>query len=122
LTLNIFFENQQQFNKFSIISFQLFEYNLDDWEFKFSTQLSLKKKFSNDAMLNLCLDPRNKNVIIFQRDNKIFVLNKNPSQGDNEEQIARKKKKSKDRKNLPGENFKLNAVKVFKSVNKFNFN
>lgn len=73
-------------------------------------------------MLNLCLDPRNKNVIIFQRDNKIFVLNKNPSQGDNEEQIARKKKKSKDRKNLPGENFKLNAVKVFKSVNKFNFN
>lgn len=100
--------------------FQLFEYNLDDWEFKFSTQLSLTNKLSNHAMLNLCLDPRNQNVIIFQRDNKIFVLNKNPSQDDNEAQIASKKKRNDNRKIMPGENFSLNVVKVFKSVNNFN--
>lgn len=71
-------------------------------------------------MVNLCVDPRNQNVIVFQRENKIFVLNKNPSK-ENEKGGSQKKKKKTSNLNISSvskENFSLDVVKTFDSVSK----
>ncbi|CAO1370882.1 unnamed protein product [Diamesa serratosioi] len=99
-TLVVAFSNQK-----------LFEYNIEDLEFEFSTMLPPNSLSADNAISNIALDPRNPNAIIFQRENKIQVLNRGIKEAEEPKSRGKKQKIVEEKKSA--DNYSLNVVKSF---------
>lgn len=73
---------------------------------------------ADNAISNIALDPRNPNAIIFQRENKIQVLNRNIQEAEEPKSRGKKQKVVEEKKSV--DNYRLNIVKSFNTVSFLN--
>ena len=78
----------------------------------FSTQLN--SFHASSAITSICLDPRNQNIFVFQKDDQILVLDKSSN-----ESQSQKKKKMNNQK-VATENYSIKTIKNFSTVNNAN--
>lgn len=69
---------------------------------------------ADNAISNIALDPRNPNAIIFQRENKIHVLNRAAQEAEEPKSRGKKQKIVEEKKSA--DNYSLNVVKSFNTV------
>ena len=69
---------------------------------------------ADNAISNIALDPRNPNAIIFQRENKIYVLNRAVQETEETKTRGKKQKVVEEKKSA--DNYSLNVVKSFNTV------